>query len=212
MTTHLTYEELNDYADGLVDDVARPGIEAHLAACGDCRASLDEIKDLQLWAQALPREQQAPADVWDNVRAATIDSSLDQRRRVLWGVRYHLAAAAVVLLVAASSVTWYFTRRNEPAVAQAPAATTQLVAYREVEAEYTKAANDLVALLEQRRSSLDTAVVRTVEENLRIMDDAIGKARAALMSDPSNQDVAAILAATQESKLRMLRRAVASGT
>jgi hypothetical protein len=213
MTTHLTYEELNDYADELVDDVARAAMHAHLAACGDCRAALEEIKDLHLWAQALPREMKVPADVWENVRAATVDNSLAQRRRVLWGLRYHLAAAAIVLLVATSSVTWYFTR-NQQQISQQPQppANTQLVAYRAVEAEYTRAADDLMALLTQRRATLDTAVVRAVEENLRVMDDAISKARAALLSDPSNQDVAGILAATQESKLRMLRRAVASGT
>ncbi len=93
------------------------------------------------------------------------------------------------------------------------AGQAHLAAYREVEAEYTRAANDLMMLMTQRRSTIDTAVVRTVEENLRLMDDAIKQARAALLSDPSNQDVAGILAATQESKLRMLRRAVAaSGT
>jgi hypothetical protein len=60
---------------------------------------------------------------------------------------------------------------------------------------------------------MDTAVIRSVEENLRVMDAAIRNMRAALSSDPDNQDVAGILAATQESKIRMLRRAVgASGT
>ena len=216
MMTHPSYEELNDYADGLVDDVARSTIDAHLTSCADCATSVDAIKDLQLWAQSLPREMKAPADVWENVRAATIENSSAQRSRVLWGMRYHLAAAAIVLLVVASSVTWYFARSQANSVAQQQRIANgqmQLAAYRDVEAEYTRAANDLMVLLRQRRSTMDTAVVRSVEENLRVMDDAINKARAALLSDPSNQDVAGILAATQESKLRMLRRAVvASGT
>ena len=215
MITHPSYEELNDYADGLVDDAARATIDAHLTTCADCVTSLDSIRDLQVWAQSLPREMKAPADVWDNVRAATIENSFAQRRRILWGMRYHLAAAAMVLLVAASSITWYFARGEVSPVAQQTnsGGQAQLAAYRDVEAEYTRAANDLLSLMKERRSTMDTAVVRAVEENLRVMDDAINKARAALLSDPSNQDVAGILAATQESKLRMLRRAVAaSGT
>ena len=215
MSNHPTYEALNDYADGHLDDVARSGIDAHLSACGDCTATLEQIRDLQLWAQTLPRAVPAPADVWTNVRAATIDNSFSQRRRVLWQLRYHLAAAAIVLLVAASTVTWYITdsQRRPVVVQQVTPAHTQMAAYRDVEVDYTNAANDLMVLLRQRRSVMDTAVVRAVEENLRVMDDAITKARAALLSDPSNQDVAGILAATQESKLRMLRRAVAaSGT
>jgi hypothetical protein len=205
---------LNDYADDLMGDVARSESDAHLTICADCTASLEAIRDLQLWAQALPHEMSPPSEVWANVRAATIDNTFSARRRVLWQLRYQLAAAAIVLLVATSTITWYFVRTQRPAlVQQVTAGSTQLAAYRAVEADYTLAANDLMTLLEERRAVMDTAVVRAVEENLRVMDDAITKARAALLSDPSNQDVAGILAATQESKLRMLRRAVAaSGT
>jgi hypothetical protein len=114
-------------------------------------------------------------------------------------------------LIFTSSITWYLARQQAPQpVARAAPANAQLVAYRQVEAEYSRAANDLLTLLEQRRGSMDTALVRVVEENLRVMDDAISKARAALLSDPSNQSVAGILAATQESKLKMLRRAIAA--
>jgi len=122
-----------------------------------------------------------------------------------------------VLLMVASSVTWWIaSQRQVTPIAQAPAIAPNatLAAYHAVEAEYTQAADDLMRLLEQRRERMDTAVVRSVEENLRVMDDAIRKAQTALLSDPANYDVAAILAATQESKLRMLRRAVdaAGGT
>jgi uncharacterized iron-regulated membrane protein len=154
--------------------------------------------------------------VWAGIRAATIDNRSAQRRRVLWGMRYHMAAAAVVLLLLGSSLTWFIAGGQKTQTARVQTAVPQhanLVAYREVEAGYNLAAADLIRLLEQRRANMDTAVVRSVEENLRIMDEAITKARAALLSDPSNQDVAGILTATQESKLRMLRRAVgATGT
>ena len=211
MMTHPTYEELNDYADELLDAPRSEGLRAHIAVCDECSEVLTQINELKSDARSLPHSLTPPLDVWDTVRAATINSAAAQRRRVLWQLRYQLAAAAVVLLVAASTVTWWITRQNQQVVIRevtAPAANVDLVAYRKVEVEYTKAASDLLALLEQRRSTMDTAVVRSVEENLRIMDEAIGKARAALLSDPANQDVAGILTATQESKLRMLRRAV----
>ena len=217
MMTHPSYEELNDYVDALLDEPSAESLRAHSTTCADCRCTIAQLEALRDAARSLPRTETPPADVWNTIRAATIDNTRAQRARVLWQLRYQLAAAAVVLLMVASSVTWWIASQQQATpVAQAPAIApnTTLAAYHAVEAEYTQAAADLMRLLEQRRERMDTAVVRSVEENLRVMDDAIRKAQAALLSDPANYDVAAILAATQESKLRMLRRAVdaAGGT
>jgi hypothetical protein len=221
--SHPEYEVLNDYADGLLDEQAEIATQTHLRACSECSEVVEQIITLSADARSLPREVPVPLVVWENVRAATTASAGARQhastRRMLWQLRYHLAAAAIVLLVAASTVTWYIASQRNPQVivreaSPRGASTTNLVAYGAVEAEYTKAAEDLLELLEQRRPTMDTAVVRSVEENLRTMDEAIRRARAALLSDPDNNDVAGILTATQESKLRMLRRAVggAGGT
>jgi hypothetical protein len=55
---------------------------------------------------------------------------------------------------------------------------------------------------------MNPAIVQTVEENLRVMNAAIANAKAALEADPLNNDVAAILNATYQSKVHMLQRAV----
>ena len=217
MMTHPSYEELNDYVDALLDEPSAESLRAHSTTCADCRSTIAQLEALRDAARSLPRAETPPTDVWNTIRAATIDNARAQRARVLWQLRYQLAAAAVVLLMVASSVTWWIaSQRQVTPIAQAPAIAPNatLAAYHAVEAEYTQAADDLMRLLEQRRERMDTAVVRSVEENLRVMDDAIRKAQTALLSDPANYDVAAILAATQESKLRMLRRAVdaAGGT
>ena len=218
MMMHPEYETLNDFADGLLDEQGKTHVQTHIATCGECAELVEQIRTLTADARSLPHEMVAPPEIWQSVAAATIDSRAPSKRAALWQLRYHLAAAALVLLVAASTVTWYFAaqREQQVVVREVPVAAgnTSLVAYQAVEAEYGKAADELVRLLEQRRGSLDTAVVRSVEENLRIMDEAIRRAREALTSDPNNNDVAGILTATQESKLRMLRRAVgvAGGT
>ena len=212
MMTHPSYEELNDYVDELLDRARADDLRVHVMTCNECSDTVAELNELRTAAQSLSSSVAPPADIWQVVRAATINNAKAQRTRVLWQLRYQLAAAAVVLLVAASTVTWWVAQRQDRQVivrtVPAPTPNVNLVAYKEVEEEYGKAAADLLALLAQRRSSMDTAVVRSVEENLRVMDEAIRNARAALMSDPANQDVAGILTATQESKIRMLRRAV----
>lgn len=217
MMMHPEYETLNDFADGLLDEQSRNQVAAHIATCGECAELIEQIRTLTADARALPRELTAPPEIWQSIAAATVDQTTPSKRAAFWQLRYHLAAAAIVLLVAASTVTWYFAgqREQQIIVREVPAgAATSLVAYQAVEAEYGKAADELLRMLQQRRGSLDTAVVRSVEENLRIMDEAIRRAREALRSNPNNNDVAGILTATQESKLRMLRRAVgvAGGT
>jgi Putative zinc-finger len=210
MMMHPGYDELNDYADALLDEPRAAAVRTHLMGCTECSETVDQLDDLRATARALPRSVAAPAEVWAVVRAATIDNTVAQHRRVLWQLRYQLAAAAVVLLMVASSLTWWIASQRPPTmiVQGGPAGNIDLVAYRTAEAGYTQAAADLMNVLEQRRERMDTAVVRSVEENLRVMDNAIRNARAALLSDPANSDLAALLAATQESKLRMLRRAV----
>jgi hypothetical protein len=216
MMTHPEYEVLNDYADDLLDEPAAAHVRAHLDGCVECARVLAQVNALQNEARALPRSVTAPPEIWSAVRAATIDNANATRRRVLQQLRYQLAAAAVVLLVAASTLTWYFTKAGTDMETFTDTGTytarhANLVAYREVEVEYGKAVDELMQLLAQRRANTDTAVIRSVEENLRIMDEAIKRARAALLSDPDNGDVAGILTATQESKIRMLRRAVGAG-
>jgi hypothetical protein len=212
MMTHPGYEQLNDYVDALLDEPRTALLRTHLLGCNECSETVDQLNDLRATARALPRIEAPPPDVWAVVRAATIDNTIGQRRRVLWQLRYQLAAAAVVLLMVASSLTWWIASQRPPTtiVQSVPSGNIDLAAYRTVEADYTQAAADLMKVLEQRRERMDTAVVRSVEENLRVMDEAIRNARAALLSDPANKDVAALIAATQESKLRMLRRAVSA--
>ena len=212
--THPTYEELNDFNDGLAGAEVSARVQAHLATCDACRHTLDVLHGLHSEAGAVARERDVPAFVWDRVWEQTIAHPQQQTRRALWHARYALAAAAVVLVVLGSSLTlWLGGDRNHAqpvATTNPPHATlhANVVAYKAVEADYAKTADALIVLLEQRRSSMDTTVVRTVEENLKIMDQAIGRAREALMSDPTNKDIAEALASAHQARIHMLNRAV----
>jgi hypothetical protein len=75
------------------------------------------------------------------------------------------------------------------------------------EADYLEATRALLLVLEERRDRMDPAVVATVEQNLRVIAAAVENAKAALAADPANQDVTAILNATYQTQIRMLRSA-----
>ena len=109
--------------DGGLPRDARAKLEAHLAACADCRALLADLKRVKSAARALPK-MTAPESVWQNVRAgldaearhpgdrrpATVLPFAPWRWRGLTG----LAAAAVVVL-AVTAGTYFMTRPATPA-------------------------------------------------------------------------------------------------
>jgi hypothetical protein len=212
MMRHPEYHELNDFVDRLLPAARAEEVGAHVAGCGECADTVARIALLHDAAAALPREDTPPAHVWQAIRAATVDSAAMQQRRVLWRVRYRLAAAALVVLIAGSSATWWLTRQHNPSVTAtarvARPVDVNLAAYRSAEANYNRTTDELLAVLNQRRASMDPSVVRTVEENMRIIDQAIARAREALLSDPANHDIASALTTAHESKIRMLNRAV----
>jgi hypothetical protein len=76
------------------------------------------------------------------------------------------------------------------------------------EQTFERAAADLRAAFEARKSQLKPKTVATVEENLVIIDDAIRRARAALEADPGNSELNAMVNATWQKKVELLEKAV----
>lgn len=148
-------------------------------------------------------------------------------RSALWAARVPLAAAAVVLVTVSSLVTAALLTGGSrgpgadeaigpgvgaPAVdprtaspdEELPGATA---GYRAVDAQYAAAARELARTLEERRDELSPATIRLVEENLRVIDEALAEAREALAADPANPVLRQMVVATHERKLEFLRRA-----
>jgi hypothetical protein len=207
---HLTETELNDYVDGTLDAAAAASADAHVRECDSCAAAVAQLRRLLATAAALPLSLEPPAHLWSAVRRETIDFR-PGRRHALWELRLPLAAAALLLITTASGLTWWLAQNHSPdQVAQAPLAgpvQTELGLDR-AEADYLEAARALIRVLEERRAQSDPRIIETVEENLRITNEAIRHAKSALESDPLNRDVAGVLSATYQNQIQMLRRAV----
>jgi len=76
-----------------------------------------------------------------------------------------------------------------------------------VDKNYVVTIRELRASLETQRPSLAPSTVQTVERSLRVIDDAIAAARAALAADPANQALVDILASHYERQVNLLQRA-----
>lgn len=210
--------QLSAYLDDELPAEARAALEAHLAACEACRTVRDELRAVVAWAPTFAG--QAPArDLWPGI-AATIE----RQRVVAFPARVarrfslaQLAAAAALMAVASGGTVWLAMRGGEgaaPALAvdtSPPAGGVDGVAAIPAalfdDPEYDQAVADLESVLEAGRGVLDTVTIRVLEENLRIIDEAIAEARAAIEADPSNVGLGLRVQSHRQRKLVLLRQA-----
>jgi anti-sigma factor RsiW len=201
-----TLERLDDYVDGVLDEAAFQEVELHLAGCAGCAAEHRMLRELLERAAALPRAIAPPRDLWPG-----ISQRLSPRRATT--SRWTMGLAAAAALAVATTLA---TRPQGGAAGTAPVTTTPVAAATEglppaleaAEAEYARAAAQLMAAIETRRGALPPRTVATLEENLKTIDAALAEVRTALRSDPSNPHLNLLLASTHQRKVEVLRQVV----
>jgi anti-sigma factor RsiW len=214
-------DRLSAYLDGDLDENLRTDIQAHLATCAECSATLAELRRVVTRAGAL--EDRPPAtDLWPGI-AERIGLGADQlstRRRVR-DRRFtftvpQLAAASLALIALSASVVWLALRPTPQSVAgsgTAPAAVAPAVQLAKwmpkVEGSADAAVIELrSALADGRRSGrLDSVTVTKLEHSLAVIDSAIAEAKRALEADPGSAYLNHHLADTYRRKLSFLRQA-----
>lgn len=210
MTTHPNDAQLNELIDGTLAPDERARVEAHVATCLPCAATVRRTESLLERTRALPRGVQPPDDAWEAVRSAVRGSATRRRVPAARGARWAQMAAAAALVVATAATTVLVMRDDAPreAVTAPPdGAPAMLAAFGPVEARYVLAADVLQETLDERRAMLDPVTIATIERSLATIDDAIAEARAALARDPGNGTISRLLASSYEQKVTLLRRA-----
>lgn len=166
---------------------------------------------------ARPRERHPLFRYWMPLAAAAValivmSSSIT---RVLMKPGGPFAAAPAATLPAGATSRVLLPRVAQPVAlttgaptSGSPASSAASPALGAAEQTFEKAAADLRAAFEARKGQLKPGTVATVEENLRIIDDAIRRARAALEADPGNPDLNAMVATTWQKKVALLEKAV----
>jgi hypothetical protein len=213
MDEHLG-ERLSAYVDGDLEGEARATAEAHLTACAECRAAVQDLRRVVGLARAL--DDRPPArDLWPAVAErigvaprADVIPLASRRRRFVFSVP-QLAAAGLALCVLSAAGAVGAVRYLAPAApatfAVAPPTLVRTVA--DPAAPYDDAIRELEGLLSARRRDLDSTTVRAVETSLHVIDLAIAQARAAVERDPNNVYLNGHLRSTLDRKLELLRRA-----
>jgi hypothetical protein len=214
MTCTDVRERIDDYVDGELASPELHEVELHLASCAACREEERELRALLAHAAALPKAVTPPRDLWTDIsrEIASRPRVLPfVPRRVLYG---GLAAAAA--LVVALVVPHGGPRPQEPAgaasTAPAFAAAHPENELRDAEADYDRATNALLATLQDHRDQLAPETIKSVEQNLAVIDEALREVQAALDKDPGNAELTRMLAATHRKKVDVLRRVVKLST
>jgi len=227
MMQDIWTDRLSEYLDGTLAAGERTALEAHLAGCAACAATLDELRRVVARARALD-DRPPGADLWPKIAAGIGRAAPARGDVVAFGERRprglpagraqrHLAftvpqliAASVALILLSGGATWLLRSRAftpTPVAIAPPQAQWLTAADRRYE---TNVAELQGALVEGRRTGrLDSATVRILERNLATIDTAIAQARRALAADPGSAYLNHHLADTMRRKLELLRQATA---
>ncbi len=208
----LWTNRLSEYIDGELDNNERAKLEAHLATCGQCYATLAELRQVVTRAKSLSDTPPA-TDLWPNIRAGLTQGSEPRRhapamasRRFSFTVPQLLAASIALVLLSGGSA--WLALRQQPTNTPEPIAVTRPAGMRV--ASWTGstdiAIGELEAALTQNEKRLDSTTVRIVRKNLAIINRAIAEARIALRNDPGNAYLNLHLADTMRRKVELLRR------
>jgi len=201
---------LSEYLDGELDNAERAALEAHLATCGDCYATLSELRQVVTRAKALA-DSEPETDLWPGIRGrltpgrrsgVSRDTTLVRRRFSL--TVGQLLAASIALVLLSGGGMWLATRQQPVTIAVTRPRPT--ITPANWTSSTDAAIADLQAALTQNEKRLDTATVRIVRKNLAVIDRAIAEARMALRSDPGNAYLNLHLADTMRRKVELLRR------
>jgi hypothetical protein len=217
---------ISEYLDGCMDPASRRDMEAHLASCAECSATIEDLRGIVARAAALPMAP-PPAEVWAGIearlRAAAAAPSVPGTARVRaarvrtapwtsWRISFtlpQLAAACVAVVALSGGLAWMASRppqgdaRNRAAVPLNSKATATMQG-----ADATiEDIEQLRQILAAGRDKPDPATVRSLEESLVAIDTAIRQGRIALQADPQNPYVRGHLDETMRRKVDLLRRA-----
>jgi predicted anti-sigma-YlaC factor YlaD len=205
---------IDDYVDGELPPQARDEVARHLRECAACREDEQGVRALLVETAALPRELQPERDLWPGIAERMRAVVPFPRPRARFQPLTLLAAALLIAL--SSLVTWKIARRPEAQLAVRTGAGPQgtLIAFTsttgllDAETEYVRATNELLMAIEARRDTLAPETLAAVEQNLRVIDDALKSLREALRNEPDDQQLTQLLTGTHKRKLEALRRVV----
>src|SRR5437867_12407733 len=100
-------DRLSEYLDGELGSPEQAALDAHLAACAACRATLDELRRVVARAQALD-DRPPTEDLWPAIaeQIGVVRRAARRARRRFSFTVPQLAAAWLALVLFSGSLSW----------------------------------------------------------------------------------------------------------
>ena len=216
---------LSSYLDHDLPRGETDAVERHLAGCAECRDTIAALEVVKTRAAALV-DPPAPTDLWAGIasRIGPAGSTSANRRRAAAGVRMlpervqrwtmpQWLAAAAAFAVVALAVSWFAQDRLRPVLrGPQPGIASSDGQVAPVNFDPSRVETEIGQIqqaLDRGRDKLDPKTIQVLEENLRIIRKATEDARQALERDPANRDLQDYFAGSVQSKLDLVRSALA---
>ncbi len=199
---------LDDLVDGELDAVRKLAVLTHLESCAACRAELVDLHSLVAAARSLPRTVTPERDLWPRIAARLgAGASSHVRRPVLRALA--MAAALVVAAALGALVAGHGQLVSGGTSRERASAPAGLMAasWRGTDAELIRLSGQLERVFDQRRESLSPRTRAVIDENLKVIDQAIASIERALVHEPDNADLRRLLFETRRDEVDLLWRA-----
>lgn len=197
---------LDDYVDGALDAALDTSIvqrvESHLAACPECSAEVEDLRQLLAATAELPRNLESERDLWPQIAGRLEPRSTVARPRPGKQSWWLQAVAALFFMMIGSFLGRLAPGAGPRSVEDSPSVEVSLASWEEgsvsdgfglAEAEFLRAKETLWLLALRRQDGLSPVTSKVVERNLRILDKAIEELRTALENDPGNPGLESLL-------------------
>jgi len=196
---------LDEHVDGTLEPPASVEVESHLASCPGCRAGERAIRSLKESAAALPEATDPRRDLWEGIA-----TRLGGRKSFL---RPALIAASMAAVLAGAGYMALIAPRNlsaPPAAVAVPATAavpspSSIPALNGADLAFLEARQELRTALYERKKTFSPETLRQVDQNLRIIENAIEEIRTAVARDPGNRKLQKMLISTRQREVALLR-------
>jgi len=220
MNAKETERLLNDYIDGELSAEECANVEAMIEGDELLSAEERQLRILVEEARQLPSEVAPRRDLWPELshqleQGEAWCTTSDTTR---WYRQPSTVAAALLMVIAGSGVFGAWNSGVTPDIPlwdvvsivyspEAGASSTVVASIREQEAEYIEAAQELRLAVEQEKRQLSPQVRAVVEDNLKILDEAIMETRLALNRNPEDERLGEQLLEMYQRQIAFLQKA-----
>lgn len=209
MNCSQTQQLLNDYLDGELTEEARGQVDRHLGECLDCQRDYADLRSLVDMAGELEPEIRPARDLWPGILARAGRSRSSEGS---WWLQLAAAGIALAVLSVPLSVWWAGRQDGGTSTPAAVARQDDSIAIR---AELARsedgvllARTDLVTAIEKHRDVIEDDTLQILEDNMILLDQAIGELRAALDEDPDSLRLRMLLASRYQQERKLLQRVI----